>query len=144
MSAPARGAPMMSARHIYGRGKGRSKRDGTMTAEEVKFAAELEARRVAGKILRYDYEPERLRLADKTYYVPDFRVVMPDEEIVFFEVKPRAIKKNAAGVRTGDTFHAEPNAKTKIKVAAEQHPYRFVVVYPRRVGDGGGFTEEEV
>lgn len=78
-------------------------------------AAELRPRLLAGEIKRYDFEVERLRLADNTFYTPDWRVVMADDTIEFHEVK--GFLREAAFVR--------------IKVAAELHPYRFVMV--RRV-----------
>lgn len=35
------------------------------------------------------------------------------------------------------------NARVKIKVAAELHPYRFVAVTARPKRDGGGWAVEE-
>jgi len=81
-------------------------------AWERQYADHLEAKRVRGEILRWDYEPETLRLADRTTLCPDFRVVLPDGLIEFHEVK---------GFRRED-------AMIKIKVAAELHPYKFVLV----------------
>lgn len=68
-----------------------------------------------GDILRWDFSPVKLRLADNTFYTPDFRVILPDMTEEYHEVK---------GFLRDD-------AMVKIKVAAEQHPYRFVMV--RRV-----------
>jgi hypothetical protein len=65
-----------------------------------------------GEVLHYDYEPERLRLADNTYYVPDFRVLMADGTIEFHEVK---------ACKASDAFLCEDDARVKFKVAAEQH-----------------------
>ena len=84
----------------------------TWNKTERAYAQHLEFHRVAGDILRWDFEPEKLRLADLTYYTPDFRVIYPDGTIEFHEVK---------GFMRDD-------AMVKIKVAAEQHPYRFVMV----------------
>ena len=39
--------------------------------------------------------------------------------------------------------HWQDDARVKIKVAAEQYPFRFVAVKARAKKDGGGFSEEE-
>ena len=98
-----------------------------MTKLEADYAKLLEERRIAGVILRWDYEPEHLRLADRTYYVPDFRVLMADGTVEFHEVKGLWLA----------------NARTKIKVAAELHPYRFLAVMRRAKKDGGGWVVED-
>lgn len=89
------------------------KRYGSMNKTEARWAEELEAYRTAGTILRWDFEPEKLRLADGAYYSPDFRVIENDLSITFYEVK--GFRREAAIVR--------------IKVAADQHPYVFKMVY---------------
>lgn len=95
-----------------GRGRTQPKRDGSMNKLETKYAERLEALRQAKQILRWDFEPEKLRLADRTYYTPDFRVLGQDGTVSFHEVKGRW----------------EDDARVKIKVAAEQHPYIFLAV----------------
>lgn len=93
------------------RAKGRVfKRDGKMNSLEKRFALELDALLVAGKIARWDFEPERFRLADDTFYCPDFRILSHDGAVEFFEVK--GFWDSATRVR--------------FTVAAEQHPYCFV------------------
>lgn len=81
-------------------------------AWERQYADHLEAKRVRGEILRWDYEPVKLRLADDTYYIPDFRVVDIDGLEEFHDVKGHKWAKNWV----------------KFKVAAEQHPYKFVLI----------------
>lgn len=90
----------------------------TWNRTEKAYADFLEVQRRAGNIARWDFEPEKLRLADLTYYTPDFRVIYPDGTIEFHEVK---------GFLRDD-------AMVKIKVAAEQHPYRFVMVKKAKGG----------
>ena len=85
---------------------------GRMNKTESFFAEILEKWRLAGDILRWDYEPEKLRLADRTYYTPDFRVIDREERVIFYEVKG----------------HWEDDARVKIKVAGELHPYPFRAV----------------
>lgn len=107
---------------------GRTTRDrGVMNQTEKAYAVLLELRRVAGDIAQYDFQPEKLRLAKSTFYDPDFRVVLPDGTIEFHEVKG----------------HWEDDARVKIKVAAELHPYRFIAVTARSRRDGGGWSIEE-
>lgn len=104
------------------------KRDGSMNKLEAKYAEQLEMRRRVGRIARWDFEPCKLRLADRTYYTPDFRVLLPDGLIEFHEVK-------------GTWIGGEHN-RVKLKVAAEQHPYTFVCVMAKSKREGGGWTEE--
>lgn len=121
-------------RGLVGRMRGRARtqprRDGSMNGLELAYSQELERRRIAGEILRWDFEPEKLRLADRTFYTPDFRVILLDGEIEWHEVK-------------GTWVGGEHN-RVKIKVAAEAHPYRFVAVMARAKRDGGGWTTEEL
>ncbi len=99
------------------RGKGRSAvPKGNKT--EIAYAAHLEVLKRAGLILWYRFEAIKLRLADNTFYSPDFAVMMPDGEIEFHEVK---------GFWRDD-------ARVKIKVAAEMYPFQFVAV--QKVKDG--------
>lgn len=84
-----------------------------------------------GLIARFDFEPEKLRLADNTYYSPDFRVVAVGGLVAFHEVK---------GFWRDD-------ARVKIKIAAELHPYKFVAVMVKKIakkrGGGWSFSREE-
>ena len=83
-----------------------------MNKTEEAFSRVLEGWKATGQILRWDFEPEKLRLADRTFYTPDFRVIDRDSVVAFYEVK---------GFMRDD-------AAVKIKVAAEQHPYPFMLV----------------
>lgn len=105
--------PKAKPSKVLARGRTQPKRDGSMNKTEARYAGELERRRQAGEIVRWDFQPEKLRLADRTFYEPDFRVVMPDGLIAWHEVKG----------------HWEDDARVKIKVAAELHPYRFIAVH---------------
>lgn len=90
----------------------------SMNQTERAYADQLELLRRAGQILRWDFEPERLKLADATFYVPDFRVVYPDGRVEFHEVKG----------------YMRDDAAVKIKVAASVHPYTFVLVRKTKHG----------
>ena len=95
---------------------------------ERAFTLVLRERLLTGEIKRWDIHPEKLRLADDTYYIPDFRVVTADNTIEFYETKGFMRQHSAV----------------KLKVAAELHPYRFFLVYRKRVKDGGGWDITEV
>ena len=97
---------------------------GVMNRTESKYAQYLENRKLLGEIIRYDFEPESLRLAKGCVYMPDFRVQLANGELEFHEVK---------GYWMDD-------AKVKVKVAAQTHPYRFIAVYYKK----GEFTFEEI
>lgn len=82
---------------------------GVMNNLETLYAEHLEAKLRRGEIRAYDFEPVKLRLADNTFYAPDFRVIRHDYAIEYHEVKG----------------HWEDDARVKIKVAASLHPYIF-------------------
>lgn len=92
--------------------------DRAMNKTEAAYAAILEAKKMSGEILRYDFEPETFRLADKTTYTPDFRVVRADLGVEFHEVKGGFVREDAW---------------IKLKIAAAWNPYRFFLAqYKRR------------
>ena len=82
------------------------------TGLERDYATYLDMLLRARMIDRYDQEPESLRLADRTFFLPDFRVILPDGQIEFHECKG----------------HWEDDARAKFKIAAAQHPYIFRAV----------------
>lgn len=111
---------------VKGRGRTTRREAGKMNNLERDYAAALEGARIAGQIARWDFEPEALRLADRTFYHPDFRVLRVDGTVEFHEVKG----------------FWEDDARVKIKVAAEMHPYVFVGVKRAPKRDGGGWINE--
>lgn len=81
-----------------------------------------------GSVLWYGFERMKLKLADKTFYTPDFLVMLEDGSLEVHEVKG----------------HWEDDARVKIKVAAEQFPFiRFIAVKPVAKKHGGGWATEE-
>lgn len=89
--------------------KGRLK-TGEMNKTEQLYASVLETRRIAGEIELYKFEAVKFRLADNTFYTPDFMVMLKSGEIELHEVKGGFIMDDA---------------KVKIKVAAEMYPFIF-------------------
>lgn len=100
---------------------------GALNKTEQAYADHLELLRAAGEILWFKFEGVKLRLADKTFYSPDFAVMRADGLLECHEVK---------GFWTDD-------ARVKIKVAADQYPFRFIAVKVRAKSDGGGWQVEE-
>lgn len=70
------------------------RKSGEMNKLEAAYAARLES----------------LKLADNTFYAPDFMVLRPDGEFEMHEVKG----------------FWEDDARVKIKVAAELYPFKFI------------------
>lgn len=117
------------------KGRAQKRRDpGTMTATEKRYSEVLEGMRLSGEIDRWDFEPERLVLADRTQFTPDFRVILNDGSVVMVEVKP-------AG---WEHIPNQDMSNVKVKVAAQLHPYIFWRAVERRKKDGGGFEVETV
>lgn len=101
-------------------------KQGTMNATEREYAAELETLRQAGDIAWYKFEGVKLRLADNTFYTPDFAVMTAANLMQMHEVK---------GFWTDD-------ARVKIKVAADMYPFEFFALKKRSKKAGGGFEAE--
>ena len=85
-------------------------RDGRPNKTEAAYEAVLKARMLAGEIRKYAFESLKLRLADNTFYTPDFWVMNALDQIEIHEVK--------GGFMTDDAI-------VKLKVAAELFPFRF-------------------
>ena len=102
---------------------------GAMNKTEAAFDAHLAGMQARGEILWRKFEGIKLRLADNTFYTPDFFCLNSERELVVFEVK---------GFMTDD-------GAVKLKVAAETfNIFRFYLVRSRLKKDGGGFTVDEV
>lgn len=99
-----------------------------MNRLEAAYASHLDSRE---DVLKWQFESHKLRLADRTFYTPDFGVLvqLPDGSAAF-------------------EFHEvkgfwEDDARVKIKVAAELFwMFPFVGITRRLKRDGGGWEEE--
>lgn len=99
---------------------------GEMNLTEKAYAAALEQRRIAGEVLWYKFEGIKFRLADNTFYTPDFVVMLACGLIQCHEVKGKW----------------EDDAKVKVKVAASIYPFDFIAVRKQTKAAGGKFSEE--
>ncbi|RQR68973.1 hypothetical protein DIE11_34145 [Burkholderia sp. Bp9012] len=102
-------------------------RTGEMNKTEQRYADHLEARKQAGEVAWYRFEGIKFRLADNTFYTPDFAVMLVNGQLEAHEVKG----------------HWQDDARVKVKVAADQYPVRFIAVKAGRARDGGGWQTEE-
>lgn len=98
-------------------------RTGQLNKTEAEYAEVLKAR---SDVLWHKFEGFKLRLADNTFYTPDFAVLLSDGAMECHEVKG----------------HWQDDARAKIKIAAELYPFEFIAVKKRAKRDGGGFEEE--
>ena len=100
---------------------------GQMNKTEEAYASTLKLRQHAGEVAWFKFEGIKLRLADNTFYTPDFAVMLADGSMEMHEVKG----------------HWQDDARAKIKIAADMYPFRFVAVkvQPKKVG--GGWAVEE-
>jgi len=100
---------------------------GAMNKTEQAYAAALELRRHAGEVAWFKFEGLKFRLADNTFYTPDFAVMLANGALEAHEVKG----------------HWEDDARAKIKIAADMYPLRFMAVQVQSKKAGGGWKIEE-
>jgi hypothetical protein len=102
-----------------------------MNKIECQYAEQLKLRKHAGEVEWYAYEAVKLRLANNTFYTPDFLVMLANGDLEVHEVKGRK----------GDGYYAQEDAKIKIKVAAAMYPFLFRIVWPMK---GHGWDSEDI
>jgi hypothetical protein len=100
---------------------------GQLNKTEAAYEEMLRQRLIAGEVQWFRFEGLKLRLADNTFYTPDFAVLAANGQLECHEVK---------GYWTDD-------ARVKIKIAAEMYPMRFVACYLQPKKNGGGWSYEE-
>jgi len=100
---------------------------GQMNKTEAAYAEYLKQLQAVGGILWHKFEGVKLRLADNTFYSPDFAVMQADGQLEMHEVKG----------------FWQDDARVKIKVAADMYPFKFVALKPRAKKHGGGWEVEE-
>lgn len=84
-----------------------------MNRTESAYADHLDARKAAGEVRGWWFQPVKFLLAPATTYTPDFLVVNADDTVELHETK---------GFMRDD-------ANVKIKVSANMFPFPFVLVY---------------
>lgn len=91
---------------------------GAMNKTEAAYESHLKMRKHLNEVAWYKFEGMKFRLADSTFYTPDFAVMLADGRMELHEVK---------GFWTDD-------ARVKIKVAASLYPFQFIAI--KKSGDG--------
>lgn len=91
---------------------------GKMNRTEARYADYLELLKSSGDVIWYRFEGLKFRLADNTFYTPDFAVMRKDGALEAHEVKG----------------HWKDDARVKIKVAAGQYPIQFIAVKQKGSG----------
>lgn len=95
---------------------------GELNKTEKAYEDVLKSLLISGEILWYKFEGLKLRLADNTFYTPDFFIMKSDGQLEAHEVKGFAMDDSVV----------------KIKVAAEIFPFVFKMakVRPKKLGGG--------
>lgn len=101
-------------------GRGVRRAPGVMNRLEAEYALMLDAMKAEGKVLWWSFDAIKLRLADLTFYTPDFLIMRADCGMEVHEVKGGLI---------------EDDAMVKIKVAASLYPFVFVLCQKKRKND---------
>lgn len=94
------------------RGRGVRRTPGDMNKLEAEYALRLRDQVLTGEVLWFAFDAVKLRLAEKTFYTPDFVVMLANGDMEIHEVKG----------------FWEDDARVKIKVAADKFPFRFKAI----------------
>jgi hypothetical protein len=117
--------------HIRAKGRIRPRHaPGTMNKVEQAYSLLLQSRELNVDVASWRFEAVKLRLADMTWYTPDFDVLLVTGEIELIEVK---------AVTKAGKLLAEDDALVKFKVARETFPefrFRMFGLLPKSVGGG--------
>lgn len=97
---------------------------GAMNKTEAAYCLHLERLKHEGLIAWFKFEGMKFRLADKTFYTPDFAVMRADGAMQMHEVKG----------------YWQDDARAKIKIAADLYPMEFIAI---KKGKGGMWDLEE-
>jgi hypothetical protein len=112
-----------------------------MNKVEAAYDAHLKVLRMEGDVIWHGYEAIKLRLADKTYFTPDFAVLKHDGCIEFIDVKGRTTRVDCKGKKQEKAYSQE-DARLKVKVAAAMFPmFTFKTAFLSK--ETGGWVEEE-
>lgn len=123
----------MKPRFKFGIGRqygGKRRKPGEMTKTEERYAELLQARKLTGEIIDWQFESMTFKLADGTRFTPDFFVTFPSGDAELVDVK--------------GTGPVDDKSVVKVKVAAERFwMFRFVVEKEKKKRDGGGWERKE-
>jgi hypothetical protein len=95
---------------------------GEMNKTEAAYALLLAGLKGSGDVLWFRFEGMKLRLADNTFYTPDFAVMWRDGQMQCHEVKG----------------FWQDDARVKVKVAAEMYPFAFIGITGKQASKKNG------
>lgn len=124
ITSEMQGTPLTPSQRTQALGRMKS---GQMNKTEEKYHQYLAMRKAAGEVVWFAFEGMKLRLADRTFYTADFVVMLVTGQLELHEVKG----------------FWEDDARVKIKVAAEQYPFRFVAVQANKNVEGPDWIFED-
>lgn len=103
---------------------------GQMNKTEQAYADLLEVRRLAGEVIRWEFESMTFKLAKDCRYTPDFAVWQADGSMELVDCK--------GGGPMDD------KSRVKVRCAAEKFPmFTFVIEKKLAAKNGGGWKREE-
>jgi hypothetical protein len=103
---------------------------GVMNQTESAYAEILESRKLAGEVIRWEFESMTFKLAEGCRYTPDFAVWLADETMEFVDCK--------------GSGPMDEKSRVKVKCAAEKFPmFLFVIEQKQTKKNGGGWKREE-
>lgn len=105
--------------HLRAKGRYRKHTPGVMNKTETRYSEHLAALVQARQLAWFRFDCIKLRLADKTFYSPDFLVMTMDGQLECHDAKGGP---------------SEDDARVKIKVAASLFPFRFFEVRKTKNG----------
>ena len=109
---------------------GKRHKPGVMNQTEQSYADLLEARRIAGEVIRFEFESVTFKLAEGCRYTPDFSVWLADGTMELVDCKGGG--------------PMDEKSRVKVKVAAEKFPqFVFVIEQKQAKKLGGGWKREE-
>lgn len=123
-----------SGRFSRAKSRGPRHQPGQMNKTESAYSERLESLRLAGEITGWRFEAYKLRLADNTWFTPDFMVQLGSGEIELHEVK---------ACKRGGQILIEDDAAVKLKVAAEQYT-EFQFILAGRLAGGAGWKVDRL
>ena len=109
---------------------GKRHKPGVMNQTEQAYADLLENRKLAGEVIKFDFESITFKLADGCRYTPDFAIWLVDGTMEFVDCK--------------GSGPMDEKSRVKVKCAAEKFPqFAFVTEQEQAKKLGGGWKREE-
>jgi hypothetical protein len=109
---------------------GKRHKPGEMNKTEQAYADMLQARKLAGEIIEWQFEAVTFKLAADVRYSPDFCIVLSDHTIEFIDTK-------GGGPQ-------DPKSRVKIRCAAEKFPwFAFAIEQKQAKSKGGAWIRED-